>query len=61
MAERSLRIAEDLALPLDLVVQKTAILARSGAGKTTAATVVVEELLDARQQVVVLDPCAVPE
>ena len=56
MAERGLHIAEDLALPLDLVVQKTAILARSGAGKTTAATVVVEELLDARQQVVVLDP-----
>jgi len=56
MAERSLRIAEDLALPLDLVVQKTAILARSGAGKTNAAVDVVEELLDARQQVVVLDP-----
>jgi DNA helicase HerA-like ATPase len=51
-----LRIAEDLELPIDLVVQKVAILARSGAGKTNTAVDVVEELLEAKQQVVVLDP-----
>lgn len=54
MAE--LRIAPDLALPLELVVQQSAILARTGAGKTNTATVLVEEVLDAGQQVVVLDP-----
>jgi hypothetical protein len=54
--EDGLRIADDLVLPLDLVVQKSAILARSGAGKTNTATVIVEEVLDAHQQVVILDP-----
>lgn len=54
MAE--LQIADDLALPLDLVVQQSAILARTGAGKTNAATVICEELLSAGQQVVIIDP-----
>jgi len=49
-------IADDLRLPLDLVVQQTGILARTGAGKTNTAVVIVEEVLAARQQVVIVDP-----
>lgn len=51
-----LQIAADFTLPLDLVVQQSAILARTGAGKTNAATVIAEELLAAGQQVVIIDP-----
>lgn len=51
-----LRVADGFALPVDLVVQQTAILARTGAGKTNAATVVVEEVLAAEQQVIIVDP-----
>lgn len=51
-----LRIAPDLALPLEIVTQKIAIVARTGAGKTYTATVLVEELLAAGRQVVVVDP-----
>lgn len=54
MAE--LRIATDLALPLDAVTQAIAILARRGAGKTYTATVLVEEVIGAGAPVVVLDP-----
>lgn len=51
-----LRVSDSLSLPLDLVVQKSALLARSGAGKTNTAVVIAEELLVAGQQVVILDP-----
>jgi hypothetical protein len=51
-----LRIAPDLRLPLDVVTSTCAILAQKGAGKSYTASVIAEELLDARQQVVVLDP-----
>jgi DNA helicase HerA-like ATPase len=52
----TLQIAHTLALPLEFVVQKSALLARSGAGKTNTAVVIAEELLEAKQQVVILDP-----
>jgi hypothetical protein len=51
-----LRIADGFTVPVDLVVQQSAILARTGAGKTNAATVICEELLAAGQQVVIIDP-----
>jgi hypothetical protein len=58
-AERGLRIAEDLALPLDAAVQTFAILAKRGAGKTFTALVLVQELLKHGIQVVVADPVGV--
>jgi hypothetical protein len=51
-----LRIAIDLDLPLDVVTQPIAILARRGAGKTYTASVIVEEVIGAKVPVVVLDP-----
>lgn len=50
-----LRISKDLTLPIDFVTEKAAVLARTGAGKSYAAAVVAEELLKAKQQVVILD------
>ena len=51
-----LRISDELRLPVDAVTETFAILAKRGAGKTYAASVLVEEMLDAKLQVVVLDP-----
>lgn len=53
---KKLRIAEDLALPLDAVTQTLAAIGRKGAGKTYLATMVAEQMLDAGAQVVALDP-----
>jgi hypothetical protein len=50
-----LKIADDLKLPLDAATQTFAFIARKGAGKTYAAGKLVELLLDAHVQVVVLD------
>lgn len=55
----TIKIAEDLSLPLDATTQKLAFLARSGAGKTYAAGKLVEELVHAKQQVVIVDPVGV--
>jgi len=52
----SLRISPDLTLPIETVTESIAILAKRGAGKTYAASVLVEEMLKAKLQVVVLDP-----
>lgn len=52
----ALRIAKGYTLPVDLAGETIAILAKRGAGKTNTATVLVEELVDAAVQVVVLDP-----
>lgn len=55
-----LRISSDLSLPADETVTQTfGILAKRGAGKTYAAAVMVEELLKAGHQVVVVDPLGV--
>lgn len=51
-----LKIARGFALPIDLVTRKTAILAKSGAGKSNTAKVIVEGVLDAGAQVVIIDP-----
>lgn len=51
-----LRISKDLAFPVETVTESIAILAKRGAGKTYTASVLVEEMLKAKLQVVVLDP-----
>lgn len=51
-----IRIAKGLELPVDVVTQPIAILARRGAGKTYTASVIVEEVVRAKVPVVVLDP-----
>lgn len=51
-----LRISDDLSLPLDFVTSTQAILAKKGRGKTYTAQVEAEELLEAGQQVVIVDP-----
>ncbi len=51
-----LRISDNLVLGADFVTSTQAILAQKGKGKTHTATVQAEELLDAHQQIVVIDP-----
>jgi uncharacterized protein len=53
---QQLHVAPGFTLPIDVITQKTSILARTGAGKTNAGVVICEELLDRKQQIVVLDP-----
>lgn len=54
-----LKISEDLALPLDAVTQKFAFLGRTGSGKSYGATKLAEEMLEAKAQVIALDPVCV--
>lgn len=49
-------ISEDLKLPIDAVTQRISILGKTRSGKSHTAGVIVEEVLKARQQVVILDP-----
>lgn len=51
-----LRISGSLSLPLDFVTSTQVILAQKGKGKSYTAAVEAEELLDANQQIVVVDP-----
>ena len=53
---KTLNVGDNLHLPLDFVTQTQAILAKRGAGKSYCASVQAEEMLKARQQVVVIDP-----
>ena len=55
----ALKIAADLSLPGDAVTQTFAFLARRGAGKTYAGSVLAEELVAAGFPVVILDPVGV--
>jgi len=52
----SLKIAAGLSLPLDVVTQTMAILAKRRAGKSYTMRRLVEQLFNAHQQVVVVDP-----
>jgi len=52
----TLELAADLHLPTEAVTQTLAILAKRGSGKTYTASVLVEELLGASAQVVIIDP-----
>lgn len=51
-----LHVAEGIDLPLELVTSSNGILAKKGAGKTTAAVVLLEEMHQAGVPVVVVDP-----
>src|SRR5437879_4784738 len=51
-----LQIANNLSLPVDAVTQTFAILGIRGSGKTNTGVVLAEELLKAKQQVVIIDP-----
>ena len=51
-----LHLAKDLALPLDVVTQTIAIVAKRRAGKSYTMRRLVEQLLQAHQQVVLVDP-----
>lgn len=51
-----LKIADNFSLPLDFVTGTEAILGRKGSGKSHTASVMAEELLEAGQQVIVIDP-----
>jgi hypothetical protein len=51
-----LKISDSLSLPLDFVTSTQVILAQKGKGKTHTAIVEAEELLEAEQHVVIIDP-----
>lgn len=53
---RTLRISNDLVLPLDAVTQTFAIMAKRGVGKTHTGSVMAEEMLKQGQPIVVYDP-----
>lgn len=53
---KQLKISSSFSLPLEAVTQTFALLAKRGSGKSYTASVMAEEMLKARQQVVVLDP-----
>jgi hypothetical protein len=53
---KKLRIAEDLALPLQIVTARVGILGETGSGKTTTASVLVEQLLAANLPTSIIDP-----
>jgi hypothetical protein len=53
---KKLRISDDLALPLDVVTQTIAILAKRRVGKSYLMRKIVEQLFRAGQQVVLVDP-----
>jgi uncharacterized protein len=52
---KTIRIAPDLDLPLDVVTQTLAMIARKGGGKTYLAQLIAELMLDAGAQIAALD------
>jgi len=54
-----LNISSELRLPLDLITETAAIIAKRGVGKTYTASVITEELLKAGGHVVAIDPIGV--
>jgi len=53
---KTLKISEDLSLPLETVTQAIGILAKRRAGKSYAARRLAEQLFKAGQQIVIVDP-----
>src|SRR3982750_3658648 len=56
VTERVLQIAEGLSVPIDVVTEAIAILAKRRVGKSYTARKIVEQLLGAGLQVVIVDP-----
>lgn len=59
MSKHQLHISSTLLLPMEAVTQTFAILAKRGVGKTYTASVMAEEMIKAKQQVVIIDPIGV--
>lgn len=55
-ARGGLEVADGVRLPLDFVTSSNAILAKKGAGKTSAAVVLFEEMYEAGVPVIAIDP-----
>jgi hypothetical protein len=53
---KSLQISKEIQLPIDAVTQTFAAIGRKGAGKTYLASMIAEQMLDLKAQVVVIDP-----
>lgn len=53
---KKLKVSPSLALPIDAVTGTFCIVGIRGSGKSTTAAVMAEEMLKAKQQIVVLDP-----
>jgi uncharacterized protein len=56
---KTLRISDDLPLPLEVVTEKLAFLGRTGSGKSYAATKLAELMFDADAQFIAYDPVGV--
>jgi len=56
MKKNPIHISADISLPLDLVTQTAAILAKRRAGKSYTMRRIAEQLLKASQQIVIVDP-----
>ncbi len=56
MSSNKLFVSKEVPLPLEVVTQRMAVLGSSGAGKTNLGRVLAEEMMEAKQQVVILDP-----
>lgn len=54
--QMKLQISPDLSLPIDAVTGTFCIVGIRGSGKSTTAAVMAEEMLRAKQQIIVLDP-----
>jgi hypothetical protein len=54
--KNSLKISKEISLPLDVVTQTIAILAKRRAGKSYTMRRIVEQLFEADQQVILVDP-----
>lgn len=57
---KTLKLADDLALPLDAVTQTFLVVGKRGSGKSNTAARFVEQLHRARLPFVVLDPVDTP-
>lgn len=53
---KTLKISKEISLPIDAVTQTMAELGRKGSGKTYLASMIAEQMLDAKAQVIVIDP-----
>lgn len=58
-ARGALAIAKEVALPRDAATQTMAMIGRKGAGKTYLSQMIAEQMLDHKDQVIVLDPVGV--
>lgn len=56
---KTLKISEEIELPLDAVTQTMAAIGRKGAGKTYLSQMIAEQMIDQKAQIVVVDPVGV--